>query len=150
MPWLAYPMAALFAVLALAALPFWRGSLPLPPALRALTPPDMPWGAADALAAVAPQPVFSDMQWASYLEWRLPADRNLFIDTRFELFPPEQWEQYGTISGGLAPSLLNELGVDAVLAHHDRQGPLIAWLRQQPDWRPLLEDHYSSAWVRQP
>lgn len=150
MPWLAYPTAALLAVLAVAALPFWRGSLPLAPAQRALTPPDMPWGAADALAAVPPRRVFSDMQWASYLAWRLPADRNLFIDTRFELFPPEQWEQYGIISGGLAPGLLNELGVGAVLAHHERQGPLVAWLRQQPDWRPLFEDHYSSAWVREP
>lgn len=149
-PRLAAAVAFGVAALAVAGLPQLRPHLPLPAPLRSLTPPDMPQAAADTLAAASPARVFADMQWASYLAWRLPADRNLFIDPRFELFPPALWEQYGTISGGFALHLLDEHRVDAVLAHQERQRGLVERLAVTPGWRALYQDRYSSLWVRTP
>jgi len=138
--------AALVAV-GLLALPWWRSVLPLPPNQRLLMPADTPLQAADLLAAAHPQRVFADMQYASLLDWRLPSRNQVFIDPRFELFAPGLWERYGTISDGSAPGLLADYGVDAVLAHHERQAGLQAWLATRPDWQIAYRDDYSSVWI---
>lgn len=143
-------MAAGLAGLVVLVAPPVRAGLPLPPTLRAIAAPDTPIAAGEALAGVGPQRVFADMQWASYVEWRLPADRQLYIDGRFELFPVEQWEQYGTICDGLRPDLLDSGRVDALLLHPQRQAGLLAWVQRSAAWRPLYQDAYSSAWVRTP
>ena len=138
--------AALLAV-AVLALPWWRGALPLSPAQRLLTPVDTPLQAAGVLAAERPRRVFADMQYASLLDWRLPSHNQVFIDPRFELFGADLWERYGTISDGSAPALLADYGIDAVLANQARQAGLQAWLATRPDWQLTYRDDYSSVWI---
>lgn len=140
--------AGLLALIVVASLPWLRQSLPLPPERRVLAAPDTPFDAGAALADAPTDRVFSDMQWASFLMWRLPDGGRVFVDPRFELYPPELWEQYGTISLGVRPDLLDLHRIDGLLLHYERQAGLLEWVERQPNWQPLYRDAYSSAWVR--
>ena len=96
-----------------------------------------------------PDRVFADMQYSSYLLWRMPGAGHLFIDPRIELYPYDLWVEYGTISHDSETRLLEKYGVEALLVSKERQGGLLRWAGQQPGWRLVSEDGYSSVWVRQ-
>ena len=72
-----------------------------------------------------PGPLWSEIGFASYLEFALPS-RPPWMDTRFEVFPVEQWEQYRAVSSGEWnwQALLDDAGVIAA-------GSKV----EQPAWR---------------
>ncbi|MBI2886306.1 MAG: hypothetical protein HYY02_03755 [Chloroflexi bacterium] len=148
-PWLPLLVAAFLLALVVLALPWLRPLLPLPEERRSLLAPDTPVAAVETLAASgAPGRTFADMQYASYLLWRLPGLALVFTDPRIELYAYNLWVDYGTISLGLRPELLNDYGVEALLLSRERQGELLRWVAQHPGWRLVYEDRRTSAWTR--
>jgi hypothetical protein len=128
-------VALTLAAVALGSLPWLRPLLPLPPERRSLLTPDTPVVLAGTLAERGGQGrVFADMQYASYLLWRLPGGPRLFVDPRIELFGAERWSEYGTISSGHGLGLLDESRVEHLLLDRSRQAGLVAWAAGQPQW----------------
>jgi hypothetical protein len=80
-------------------------------------------------------PLWSDIAFSSYIIYALPS-HPVWNDTRFELFPVEQWERYIEISEGAPNSqeLLNQEGVKLVMIHPKGQKRLFAILDQSEQW----------------
>ena len=101
-----------------------------------------PIQATDALLA-DPQPptrLLAAPEFGGYLKWRgVPA--LLAIDTRFELYTPDEVSRYHVFSAGygVADVLATE-PFDAMLLSRSSQAPLIARMRQQPGWEVRHED----------
>lgn len=128
-------VALTLAAVVLGSLPWLRPLLPLSPERRSLLTPDTPVVLAGTLAESGGQGrVFADMQYASYLLWRLPQGPRLFIDPRIELFGAERWVEYGTISSGRGLGLLDHHRVEHLLLDRTRQAGLVAWASGQPQW----------------
>ncbi len=88
-----------------------------------------------------PGPLWSEIGFSSYLEFALP-ERPVWIDTRFEVFPPEQWEDYRAIS--LAAwdwqARLDASGANLLLVSTAAQPDLLAALDASPAWCALYRD----------
>ena len=100
-----------------AALPWWRPSDPLTGRAGLLT--YAPSGLASALGDFAPGDarVFAPQELGSWFEWVVPGAR-YFVDSRFELFPTEIWQDYDTIASGGARSgdLLDRWQIQVVVS----------------------------------
>jgi hypothetical protein len=86
-------------------------------------------------------PVWAEIGFASYLAYALP-ERKVWIDTRFELYPVEQWERYLEISDA-APGwerLLEEERVDLLMVSTVKQPRLLAALESFPGWGERYRD----------
>jgi hypothetical protein len=59
-----------------------------------------------------PGPLFADYTFGSYLTFALPS-RPLWIDNRFNAYPPEHWEKYQAISAA-KPEWENNLDNDNI------------------------------------
>jgi hypothetical protein len=92
-------VVAVLAAAIVLALPWWRPADPLTGRAGLLT--YAPSGLALALREqVEPgSRVFAPQPWASWLEWAVP-DATYFMDSRFELFPPDIWRDHDAITGG--------------------------------------------------
>jgi hypothetical protein len=112
------------------ALPWWRPIDPLTGRAGLLTyaPSDL----AQALRARI-QPgtrVFTPQVWASWFEWSVP-DGRYFLDSRFELFPPEIWEGYDVIAAGGpgATAALEDWDVEVLVLPAGADAPGGGWTR---------------------
>jgi hypothetical protein len=96
-----------------------------------------PIDAANWLAA-HPQlegPLWSDFSHSSYLIFALPS-RPVWIDPRFELYPPEQWQRYRAIAGA-APdwqALLEAEGINLLLLSTGGEPLLIRAMHTSDQW----------------
>jgi hypothetical protein len=66
----------------------------------------------------------------------------VFIDTRIELYPPEQWEDYIALSRARYDweEILERYGVDTLLLDRETQLPLTEAAMADSDWETLYED----------
>jgi hypothetical protein len=85
-------------------------------------------------------PLWSDFSHASYLIFALPS-RPVWIDTRFELYPPEQWQKYIAIAGASQQwqKLLDEEGIQLVMLSTDGEPLLITAMQNSNQW---CEDYH--------
>ena len=88
-----------------------------------------------------PGPLWSDFSHSSYLIFALPS-RPVWIDTRFELYPPEQWEKYIAIVSASPQwqELLNEEGVQLVMLSTDGEPLLITAMQNSDLWHEEYQD----------
>ncbi len=93
--------------------------------------------------------LFNEMSYGSYLIWAVP-DGHVFIDTRVELFPFKQWQDYIAISdGSKASQLLDQYGVTRVLLSKSAQSGLQRVLDADPThWRLEYQDTKSAIYRR--
>ena len=86
-------------------------------------------------------PLWSDFSHSSYLIYALPS-RPVWIDTRFELYPVEQWQRYIEISNA-APNwqaMLDEEGINLVMLSTGGEPRLIQALRASSQWCQRFSD----------
>jgi len=143
-------LAALVGLLALLSLPWFRPYLPVPAWRRAYVSPET------AVAAVAflrdlPQPlrVFHEQGYGSYMIWASP-EVPVFIDTRVELYPLAQWDDYFALSQARYDweAILERYGVDTLLLHRELQEPLIEAATADPDWEYCYQDEQAMIFQR--
>lgn len=89
-------------------------------------------------------PLWSDISFSSYLIFALPS-RPIWIDTRFELYPPEQWEKYAAIANASPQweNLLNEENIQLVMLSTDGEPLLISAMKDSSQWCEQYHDEDS-------
>jgi len=143
-------MGMVFLLLPLALLPgareeWWKQS---PPETE-----NTPVAATEWLAAHPglPGPLFSEIGFSSYLEFALP-ERPTWIDTRFEVFPVEQWQNYEAISYARYDweSLLDATGANLLMVSRQNQNELVSALKSSSNWCELRRDPVAVIFQRAP
>jgi hypothetical protein len=96
-----------------------------------------------------PGPLWSEIGFSSYLEFALPS-RPTWIDTRFEVFPVEQWEQYRALNSSEWnwQALLDEAAVNLLMVSKSEQLRLMAALEASPAWYPVYRDEVAVIYQR--
>jgi hypothetical protein len=88
-----------------------------------------------------PGPLWSEIGFSSYLEFALP-ERPVWIDTRFEVFPVEQWQQYKDITNATWewPILLTGTGANLLMVSVTEQPALLQAMNNQGLWCEIYRD----------
>lgn len=136
----------------LLSLPWFRASLPAletrKPLLSAMTPVQ----AVDFLCAhtsATSARIYQDQAFASYQIWACP-QLPVFIDTRIELYPLAQWDDYAAISGARFDweEIAARYGITHLLLSTVQQQDLIRAAASAPGWRLLYRDERAVIFVR--
>jgi hypothetical protein len=101
-----------------------------------------PIGATLALLRDAhpPRRLLHDAATGSYLIWALPS-QPVFLDTRLELYPVEQWRDMRRLSAGEdVPRLLDVYAIDGLLLDKQLSGPLVDLERKDARFVLRYED----------
>ncbi|MGD0613114.1 MAG: hypothetical protein ABSB41_16570 [Anaerolineales bacterium] len=150
LPALSWVLAAIFLLLPLAFLPgfrqaWWRQA---PPTME-----DTPVKATAWLAAHPdlPGPLWSEIGFASYLEFALPS-RPVWIDTRFEVFPVTQWQDYRDLTDATWDweALLDGTGARILMVSVQYQPQLLDALRHANTWCEQYQDDVAVIFLRAP
>jgi hypothetical protein len=133
-------VVGLLAVLIVVALPWWRPSDPLAGRTGLLS--YAPSGLASAVAHQVPADarLLVPQTWASWFEWAAPAPQ-VFIDSRFELYPADIWADYDRLRTDQAGEVLDRWHIDAVVVPTGAELP-------PGDWRSVYEDIDGAVFVR--
>jgi hypothetical protein len=88
-----------------------------------------------------PGPLFSEIGFSSYLEFALP-ERPTWIDTRFEVFPVSQWQDYEAITYARYDweRLLDATGANLLMVSPQNQPALLSALEASPRWCELQRE----------
>jgi hypothetical protein len=134
--------AALVAVLALLSLPWLRPYVRMPHGPRGYLSPNTPVEAVDFLCDL-PEPgrVFHTEVYGSYMIWACP-DVPVFVDTRFELYPEEQWMDFLALLQARYDwqAILDGYGIDTLLLPRERLERLVEAATAAPEWERVYED----------
>lgn len=137
-----YALSAFIFILPLMMLPglresWWKDSPP--PYNEATTPiTATKWLAAHPDLA---GPLFDEYTFGSYLTFALPS-RLLWIDNRFNAYPPEHWKKYQTISSAQYPweSLLDQDKVNLLMLSLTSQKILVQAVEDSDQWCEQYRD----------
>ncbi len=96
-----------------------------------------------------PDPLWADLAFSSYLFYALP-ERPVWIDTRFEVYPPEHWERYKAISAANWnwEKLLDAEGINSLLLSRSEQSELILAVDFSGGWDEVYSDEMSIIFMR--
>jgi hypothetical protein len=143
-------VAGLIGLLAVLSLPWFRSYLPVPGATEGYLSSDTPTAAVEFLRGL-PQPmrVFHSESYGSYMTWASP-EIPVFIDTRVELYPPQQWFDYLALNGARHDweMLLDKYGVDTMLLQREKQDDLIRAAGESGAWERVYGDRGAVVYVR--
>jgi len=143
-------LATLVGLLVLLSLPWFRPHLPLPQWRRVYLSPETPVQAVAFLRSL-PQPrrVFHEQGYGSYMIWASP-EVPVFIDSRIELYPPTQWDDYFALSRARYDweAILERYGIDTLLLQREAQQPLIEAASAAPGWERCYEDEQAVIFQR--
>jgi hypothetical protein len=98
-----------------------------------------------------PGPLWSEIGFSSYLEFAL-SQRPTWIDTRFEVFPVEQWQQYKDITYASYnwKSQLDATGTKLLMVSSQYQPDLLMALSASADWCDIYHDPIAVIYQRGP
>jgi hypothetical protein len=96
-----------------------------------------------------PGPLWSEIGYSSYLEYALPS-RPVWNDTRFEVYPTEQWERYKAVNSAAWnwQTILDEEGVNLLLVSKSKQADLLEALQASPGWEKIHADEEAVIYQR--
>jgi hypothetical protein len=138
------------ALLVLLVLPWIKPHLGLPPQLGPLLAPTTPVAAVEYMQQTGPRAerLFHSVGSGSYLIWAAP-DQPVFIDTRIELYPLDQWQDYIRLSTGEdVTRLVKQYRFDGMLLDNELQANLLEQVRDDPAWEVQYEDGYTTYLVQ--
>jgi len=135
-------VAGLVGVLAMLSLPWIRSYLPVAGASEPLVSGDTPAAAVGFVRGLSqPRRVFHSESYGSYMIWASP-EIPVFIDTRVELYPAQQWFDYLSISRARYDweALLDAYEIDTLLLQRGKQDDLIRAASAARQWDRAYED----------
>jgi hypothetical protein len=149
-PLLNISIAVLFTFLALLYLPgireAWWSEAP-----EAYAPESNPFTAVEWLEGhpELPGPMWNDFAYGSYLAFALPS-RPTSLDSRFFIFPPQQMQDYQTISHASTgwDTLLQQYKVNLLFLSVGGQAQLIENFNASDDWCEQYKDRYTIIFSR--
>lgn len=141
-------VVGMLGLLLVVGLPWVKPMLGLPPEVGSLITPATPVQAVEALqeepSSERPAHLYHAMRFGSYMMWAAP-EQPVFIDTRIELYPFEQWIDYRTLnSGEKIDELIAKYEIDGFLLHKEEQASLLQALQERSEWEVRYEDEWSS------
>jgi hypothetical protein len=142
-------LIGLLGLLLLIGLP-WVKPMLLPPSFGALLSEDTPVAAVEFMRGepARPRHLFHTEGFGSYLMWAAP-EQPVFIDTRIELYPYEQWVDYINLGqANNVAQLLHKYDIDGLLLNKKRQAALVEVARADPAWQMRYEDEQAIYLVR--
>lgn len=91
-----------------------------------------------AVALPAGTPVFTRMEWANYVSWRLEGRSPVFVEGHVELYPAETWEQYVTVNDARPGwrQVLDTYEVRFLLLDQTYHRALLSEVRRCNEWSP--------------
>ena len=130
-------------LMVLLTLPWSKPALGLPPQLGSVVDPQTPVKMTAALRAlppaVRPKRLFHSEGFGSYLIWAAP-EQKVFIDPRFELYPPQQWRDFNDFKRGLRlEELLQKYQFDGLMLDKKEHKNLIAKVKALGTWKVAYE-----------
>ncbi len=132
-------------------LPWWRGVLPDGIVPSAYLAPTTPVAATAYLCEHAPEAarVYQHQVFASYQIWACPR-LPVFIDTRLELYPTAQWEDYFAIEQGRFDweEVAGKYGITHLFLSTYYQPQAIRAARASPRWREVYADDVAVIFAR--
>jgi hypothetical protein len=135
-------LIGMLALLLLIGLPWVKPHLDLPPSVGALLSEDTPVRAVNFMRQepARARHLFHTEGYGSYLTWAAP-EQPVFIDTRIELYPYEQWVDYINLGqGNNVARLLGKYDIDGLLLNKQRQEGLVKVVRADSAWTVRYED----------
>ena len=141
-----YVLVGLLGLVVLTTLPWLRPYLPLSPARRAyVTTAETPVQATQVLCQHGDKArVFDDIAYGSYLIWACPTVP-VFMDTRFELYPDEMWQDYLLIIRAQFgwEDALAKYGIDTIFVRKDQEQMLVAAAKASDEWQTVYENKHT-------
>lgn len=137
-------------LLVVLALPWIKPRLDLPPSVGALILDETPVQAVAFMRAQPERPkhLFHTEAYGSYLIWAAP-EQPVFVDTRIELYPYEQWRDYINLGQAInIAALIQKYGLDGMLLSTKYQQPLIDALRADRTWTERYHDQQTVYFAR--
>jgi hypothetical protein len=134
-------LIGLLSLLLLIGLPWVKPGL-LPPTFGALLSKDTPVDAVEFMRGDSPRArhLFHSEGFGSYLMWAAP-EQPVFIDTRIELYPYQQWVDYINLGqANNVAELLGKYDIDGLLLNKERQAGLVKAARADSAWQTRYED----------
>jgi hypothetical protein len=132
------------------ALPWIKPALELPPSIGALILDETPVQAVAFLRAQPDRPrhLFHTEAYGSYLIWAAP-EQPVFVDTRIELYPYDQWRDYLDLGqANNTAALIQKYAIDGMLLSAKYQQPLIDAIRADRGWLERYHDKQTSYFTR--
>jgi hypothetical protein len=120
----------------------WVKPMLLPPSFGALLSEDTPVAAVTFMRGepTRSRHLFHTEGFGSYLMWAAP-EQPVFIDTRIELYPYEQWVDYINLGqANNVAQLLRKYDIDGLLLNKKRQAALVEVTRADSTWQVRYED----------
>lgn len=141
--------------------PIIRIRIPFPEALNGsngnlpyaeLATDSTPIQAAEFLQANPPrQAYYHDMRYSSYLIWKAGQQLPVFVDTRVELYPIDQWNEYNCITAGRDwERLLAKYSMTTIMVDRKFGKALIDSVQAHPAWKTIYADHKTLIFERDP
>lgn len=130
-------------LMVLLTLPWIKPALGLPPQLGSVVDPQTPVKMTAALRTlppnIRPRRLFHSEAFGSYLIWAAP-EQKVFIDPRFELYPPEQWRDFNDLKRGLrVEELFKKYQFDGLMLDKKEHKNLIAGVKASGKWKVAYE-----------
>ena len=83
----------------------------------------------------------------SYLIWQTP-EQPVFIDPRFEFYPPQQWDDYRDLSAGRrVEELIAQYEFEGFIVDVERQAPLVTALEELEGWAVAHRDERAALFL---
>jgi hypothetical protein len=142
-------LIGLLALLLALGLPWVKPAL-LPPSVGSLLTEDTP---VEAVAFLQRQPdrprhLFHTEGAGAYLMWAAP-EQKVFVDTRIELYPYEQWRDFINLNqGNNVADLLRKYDIDGLLLNKRVQAGLVEVIRRDSGWALRYEDERTVYFTR--
>jgi len=94
--------------------------------------------------------MFNDINWGSYLIWKLWPEYKVFADNRLHLIPEEIWKDYIDVHCGLADweKILNKYKISFVVLSKEDNKRTIEFIGENPGWQKAYEDKVGTIFVR--
>ena len=94
--------------------------------------------------------MYNDINWGSYLIWKLWPEYKVFADNRLHLVPEEIWKDIKDVHYGLGnwEKILDKYGISFVVLSKKDNKRTIEFIGDSPEWKKAYEDEAGVIFVR--
>lgn len=94
--------------------------------------------------------MYNDINWGSYIIWRLWSEYKVFADNRLHLVPGKIWKDYSDVECGLAnwENILDKYKISFVVLSKKDNKRTIEFIKESPGWKEVYEDNVGAVFVR--
>lgn len=132
-------------------LPWLRPYLPIKSARNFINPRTEPIAIADYIKKEGLKGnMFNDINWGSYLIWKLWPEYKVFADNRIHLVPEEVWKDCKDVHFGLGDweKILNKYKISFVVLSKEDNKRIIEFIGDSPGWKKVYEDGVGTIFVK--